>query len=151
MAFADICFMSFAYVVSHIIRYKKIRSYTCMPMQCSFKDSSRKFGVFAHKITQCYLGLLLDTENCFPESSDIATGVGVKILFFFRGLLLEKKKVHVSQFTGAIWGFTRAIYNIMILHPILNTSSHDTLERFSKNRQEEENTITFRLKCIVIA
>ena len=25
------------------------------------------------------------------------------------------------------------------------------LERFSKNRQEEENTITFRLKCIVIA
>ena len=26
-----------------------------------------------------------------------------------------------------------------------------SLERFSKNRQEEENTITFRLKCIVIA
>ena len=25
------------------------------------------------------------------------------------------------------------------------------IERFSKNRQEEENTITFRLKCIVIA
>ena len=25
------------------------------------------------------------------------------------------------------------------------------LDRFSKNRQEEENTITFRLKCIVIA
>ena len=25
------------------------------------------------------------------------------------------------------------------------------LERFSRNRQEEENTITFRLKCIVIA
>ena len=24
------------------------------------------------------------------------------------------------------------------------------VERFSKNRQEEENTITFRLKCIVI-
>ena len=27
----------------------------------------------------------------------------------------------------------------------------DSVERFSKNRQEEENTITFRLKCIVIA
>ena len=27
----------------------------------------------------------------------------------------------------------------------------EILERFSKNRQEEENTITFRLKCIVIA
>ena len=26
-----------------------------------------------------------------------------------------------------------------------------SLERFSRNRQEEENTITFRLKCIVIA
>ena len=26
-----------------------------------------------------------------------------------------------------------------------------TVDRLSKNRQEEENTITFRLKCIVIA
>ena len=52
---------------------------------------------------------------------------GVKIPFFLRGLLLGKKKAPVSQFTGAIWWFTRAICNIMILHPILNTSSHDTL------------------------
>ena len=29
--------------------------------------------------------------------------------------------------------------------------SVDTVDRLSKNRQEEENTITFRLKCIVIA
>ena len=29
--------------------------------------------------------------------------------------------------------------------------SDNIVERFSKNRQEEENTITFRLKCIVIA
>ena len=29
--------------------------------------------------------------------------------------------------------------------------SKQLLGRFSKNRQEEENTITFRLKCIVIA
>ena len=26
-----------------------------------------------------------------------------------------------------------------------------TVDKFSKNHQEEENTITFRLKCIVIA
>ena len=26
-----------------------------------------------------------------------------------------------------------------------------SVDRLSKNRQEEENTITFRLKCIVIA
>ena len=27
----------------------------------------------------------------------------------------------------------------------------ERVDRFSRNRQEEENTITFRLKCIVIA
>ena len=53
---------------------------------------------------------------------------GVKIIFFLRsGATFGGKKAPVSQFTGAIWGFTRAIYNIMILHPVLNTSSHDTL------------------------
>ena len=32
-----------------------------------------------------------------------------------------------------------------------SNESDVTVDRLSKNRQEEENTITFRLKCIVIA
>ena len=37
--------------------------------------------------------------------------------FFFTGANFEKKKAPINQFTGAILGFTGAIWNIMVFHP----------------------------------
>ena len=55
--------------------------------------------------------------------------------FFERVAPASRKKTYPDQYL-----------NLASHHPL-----EHTLERFSRNRQEEENTITFRLKCIVIA
>ena len=47
---------------------------------------------------------------------------------------------------GSNWAAIKTPYVIKIIHTYTYI-----IERFSKNRQEEENTITFRLKCIVVA
>ena len=54
-----------------------------------------------------------------------------------------------------------AAYQWLLFNPVTDsrsigylvdrTDTRCTIDRFSRNRQEEENTITFRLKCIVIA
>ena len=49
--------------------------------------------------------------------------------------------------------FAGMLYNVQIIQKSItqNIMHVSIIERFSRNRQEEENTITFRLKCIVIA